>query len=50
MTVIGNVMLEHKITVPALEVLELGDAHDAMDRVRDGHVRGKLVLAIDPEL
>jgi NADPH2:quinone reductase len=50
MTIIGRVMVEQGITVPSLRVLDLTDAQQAMDEVRDGHVRGKLVLAIDPEL
>jgi NADPH:quinone reductase-like Zn-dependent oxidoreductase len=47
---IGTVMVEHGVTVPAIEVLDLADAQAAMDLVRDGHVRGKLVLGIAPEL
>jgi NADPH:quinone reductase-like Zn-dependent oxidoreductase len=36
--------------VPPFEVLPLAQAATALARVRDGHVRGKLVLAVDPKL
>lgn len=38
------------MTAPPHEVLPAAQAAAAMARVRAGHVRGKLVLALDPEL
>ena len=38
------------ITPPPLDILPLAEAAAALARVRDGHVRGKIVLAVDPNL
>jgi NADPH2:quinone reductase len=48
MVVIGGLLADGTVSPPAIELLPLAQAPAALDRVRAGHVRGKLVLEIAP--
>jgi NADPH:quinone reductase-like Zn-dependent oxidoreductase len=49
MSAIGGLLARGAIRPPHLEVFRLDEAADLLDRVRGGHVRGKVVLAIEPD-
>jgi NADPH:quinone reductase-like Zn-dependent oxidoreductase len=46
MAIIGGLLADRTVSPPAIELLPMADAPAALDRVRAGHVRGKLVLEI----
>jgi NADPH:quinone reductase-like Zn-dependent oxidoreductase len=50
MPVIGALMASGRVRPPALEILPLDQAGEALKRLRSGHTRGKLLLAIDVSL
>ena len=47
---IGALMAEGRVKTPELEILPLDHAGEALRRLRSGHTRGKLLLAIDESL
>jgi NADPH2:quinone reductase len=49
MAVIGRLLAEGRVRVPAVEVVSLDEVPAALDRIGAGHVRGKIVVAIRPE-
>jgi NADPH2:quinone reductase len=49
MAVIGRLLAEGRVRAPAVEVVNLGEVPAALDRIGAGHVRGKIVVAIEPE-
>jgi NADPH2:quinone reductase len=46
MIALGGLLAGRQIRPPAIEVVPLEDAPDALARMRAGHVRGKIVLSI----
>jgi NADPH:quinone reductase-like Zn-dependent oxidoreductase len=49
MTAIGEMLAGNAVVPPAIEVVPLESAAEALRRIGAGHVRGKLVLAVAPE-
>jgi NADPH:quinone reductase-like Zn-dependent oxidoreductase len=50
LTALVAAVADGTMTVPPFETLSLAEAATALARVRDGHVRGKLVLPVDEQL
>lgn len=45
-----DLLADGRLVPPEITVMPLGEAADAHRRVQDGHVRGKIVLEVNPEL
>jgi NADPH:quinone reductase len=49
MTAIGELLASKAVSPPAIEVVPLEAAPEALDRIGEGHVRGKVALAVAAE-